>query len=295
MYIAFSCPPFPHFIVAGSAKYGVQNSHPNRKNVGIFDLIVVESGELYIQEEQKKYVLKKNQYILLMPDTIHIGYKNSCPDTRFYWLHFDTMGDYSTGIDPKHFKPFGTMELSDFKKFNPSMINIKKTDTLTNVLADEVFRYMKELASLNLDLRNNTMNITDSKMPQLLQQNLFNNLMNVLSAKEKTVSLVSNVISYIEANFKNQFTFSEMAKTLNYHPNYIARLMRDQTGYSPMQYLMYYRLNYSKQLLANTNLTVGQIGMESGFTATAYFSKVFKEKTNMLPTEYRLKMRNTIE
>lgn len=293
-YINFSCPPYPHFIVAGRAKYGVSNSHPNRKDVGIFDLIVVEEGVLYIQEEQKKYALKKHQYLLLMPNTTHIGYKKSVPNTKFYWLHFDTTGTYCKSHEAHHLKPFGTMELSDFKKFNPSTICIKKHDTLPTIKAEEVIRYMKELSSLYLDLRSNTMKISELNMPMLMQQNLFNNLLNSLDSKRETVSLVKNVISYIEGNFRNQFTFAEMAKTLNYHPNYITRMMKEKTDYSPMQYLMFYRINYSKQLIANTNLTIGEIALDSGFTSTTYFSKVFKEKTNMLPTEYRLKMRKTL-
>lgn len=293
-YINFNCPPYPHFIVAGSASYGCENHHPNRKNVGIFDLIIIEEGILYLQENDDKHELRKHDYILLMPDTTHIGYKASSENTKFYWLHFDSYGSYRVSAFPEYLKSIDTMALSDFITFNPTTISIKRQGSLSDADGKDVLNYMKELAALNIDLKHNSIHVEDSRMSLLMQQNIFNKLMDTLDTKEKTLSLVNQVVHYIEMHFKTQFTFAKMAEALGYHPNYLTRMMRTRMNISPMQYLMHYRINYSKHLIVNTTMSIGDIALESGFKSLAYFSKVFKEKCGYLPTEYRQLMKNGI-
>ena len=51
-YVNFSTPPYPHFIIAGSALYRPGDAHGRRSNIGIFDLIFIEYGELYYRRRR---------------------------------------------------------------------------------------------------------------------------------------------------------------------------------------------------------------------------------------------------
>lgn len=93
-YVNFSTPPYPHFIVAGSALYRPGDTHGRRSNIGIFDLIFIEYGELYITDGDTSYHLKENELIILKPDSTHYGHKKVTEKTKFDWLHFRSAGEY---------------------------------------------------------------------------------------------------------------------------------------------------------------------------------------------------------
>ena len=62
-YIYFSSPPYPHFIIAGDALYRPGDMHSKRACIGIFDMIYVEYGELFITENDHAYHLKENDVL----------------------------------------------------------------------------------------------------------------------------------------------------------------------------------------------------------------------------------------
>ena len=54
---------------------------------------------------------------------------------------------------------------------------------------------------------------------------------------------------------------------------------------------MQYCMDYARQLLTTTDLTVQQIAAELNFTNRTHFYKLFAEHTGMTPRQYRLKNR----
>ncbi|MFQ7550905.1 MAG: hypothetical protein ACLRMZ_12055 [Blautia marasmi] len=74
-YVNFSTPPYPHFIIAGSALYRPGDAHGRRSNIGIFDLIFIEYGELYITDGDTAYHLRENELLILKPDSTHYSHK----------------------------------------------------------------------------------------------------------------------------------------------------------------------------------------------------------------------------
>lgn len=82
--ISISIPPFPDFIEGNVKIFKEGQYHPNRKNLGYFDLIVVKKGVLYLQEEMKRYTIKENELIVLLPDKHHYSWKPCEQETVFY-------------------------------------------------------------------------------------------------------------------------------------------------------------------------------------------------------------------
>ena len=55
----------------------------------------------------------------------------------------------------------------------------------------------------------------------------------------------------------------------------------------PIEYLLSKKVSYAKDLLRYTKLSVKQISLEIGIENTAYFSRLFKNKTGLSPSQYR--------
>jgi len=58
------------------------------------------------------------------------------------------------------------------------------------------------------------------------------------------------------------------------------------TGKSPVEFIRSIRLKKAVYLLENSQMTVSQISYEVGFNTPKYFTKLFKEEYNTLPSAY---------
>ena len=64
-------------------------------------------------------------------------------------------------------------------------------------------------------------------------------------------------------------------------------MFKKETGQTFINYLNNYKIEKSKNLLKNTNMTLLDISLEVGFNNQSYYSTIFKKYTNMTPLEYR--------
>ncbi len=58
-------------------------------------------------------------------------------------------------------------------------------------------------------------------------------------------------------------------------------------GVSPIVYLNQYRLTLASRLLKSTNDSIGAISAATGFADPFYFSRMFKDRFQLSPREYR--------
>ena len=70
---------------------------------------------------------------------------------------------------------------------------------------------------------------------------------------------------------------------------------KSETGLSPRQYHLEIRVNHSKELLAQSDYPIAEIGEMVGFTSGFYFSRIFSKKTNKSPSEYRKEYRKKLQ
>ena len=79
----------------------------------------------------------------------------------------------------------------------------------------------------------------------------------------------------------------EIAASIGVSEVYLRRLFRKQYGLSPNQFLTNERLRHARELMWNTDLTLEEIALQSGFSTLSYFCRVFKEQHGTSPGEYR--------
>lgn len=96
-----------------------------------------------------------------------------------------------------------------------------------------------------------------------------------------------SIAEYLYENRTREVTLRELSEHFHYHPNYISRRTQELTGRSVRQLLIDYRLQSARDLLLCSAKPVKQIAEESGFVNANYFSRLFRQKTGMSPTEFR--------
>ena len=82
-------------------------------------------------------------------------------------------------------------------------------------------------------------------------------------------------------------TVQSIAEALNVSPNYLSGLLKVLTGQSTQQHIHDKLIEKAKEKLSTTDLSVTEIAYELGFEHPQSFSKLFKTKTNLSPSEFR--------
>ena len=98
---------------------------------------------------------------------------------------------------------------------------------------------------------------------------------------------------YIDLHFKEPLTLEQLAEEGHMNKFYLSHAFKKEYGLSPINYMITRRIDESKYLLAETDLSMSQIAQLLGFSSQSYFSQVFHRTQDISPKEYRQSQRNT--
>jgi AraC-like DNA-binding protein len=79
----------------------------------------------------------------------------------------------------------------------------------------------------------------------------------------------------------------DLAKQLHFSPSYLSDLLKKETGWNAQDHIHYALIEKAKNILVQSNLSIGEIAHELGFEYPQYFSRLFKQKTGFTPLEFR--------
>jgi AraC-like DNA-binding protein len=106
--------------------------------------------------------------------------------------------------------------------------------------------------------------------------------------KSNSHKIIVEVKHYIQENYHQNITLQELARISYISPYYLSHLFKELTGLTPFQYLMKYRIEVSKHLLLNSNLTINEITYQVGYQSETHFQNLFKKIVGTTPGKYRV-------
>ena len=98
-----------------------------------------------------------------------------------------------------------------------------------------------------------------------------------------------SILRYIEENYR-EASLTLFAEELNQPVYQLSKLIKKNTGHTYKELLQLKRLNKAVELLTHTKLTVSDIIVAVGYDNTSYFHRVFKEKYQMTPRQFRVQL-----
>ena len=101
-----------------------------------------------------------------------------------------------------------------------------------------------------------------------------------------TAALVP-ALEYIRNHYSGDMTVEYLSELCHLSKYYFIRMFHVATGESPYQYIIKYRINKAKALLANSQLSIEAISEQVGFANYSNFSHRFKRLNNVTPGAYR--------
>lgn len=104
---------------------------------------------------------------------------------------------------------------------------------------------------------------------------------------ERLEKLLADYFNSDDLVSKGLPTVQYIAETLNVSPKYLSGLLKVLSGQSTQQHIHEKLVEKAKEKLSTTNLSVSEIAYELGFEHSQSFSKLFKTKTKLSPSQFR--------
>ena len=94
-------------------------------------------------------------------------------------------------------------------------------------------------------------------------------------------------LRYIELHYAERLYASDVAENVHITMPYLSRIFKAETGQTLSGYIIGFRIEKAKLLLAGTNLSINEVAIRVGFYDSSHFYHTFAEREKILPGEYR--------
>ena len=223
--------------------------HPAKREI-TYELILVCSGDVYMEEEGVEHHLRKGNLILLKPGQIHRGYRESTGRISFYWLHF---------YCPK--LPF---VLPTFMEYGAN---------------DDLFRRLLHLSMLGGD-------DGGDRAESILAYMLFS-LSEIHGCSENRNRLFHEVAEWIRINATAALRAEDCAEYFGYSTAHLCRMLKREAGVGTRELIDRMLLARAKDQLLNTNASSKEIAALLGFPSPNTFLHFFRYHEKETPRAYR--------
>ena len=237
-------------------------------------------GMGYVVADGKKYNFADNYIMFFPPETEYIFTVDNSEHISVQVFNFDLTDSYFNNT-----KHLGTPKKEEFEKEKIPMYEIP--EEFSHIIVREDFFRINELLSECIENF-----IVKSKYYKEIASSVLKKCLLLLLIEENSLrknnKLILSVLEYIGKNYSDaSLTNKSVAAHFNYHPYYLNKLMKDFTGKTMHQYIIYYRIRMAKDMLLTTDHDINTIAWKAGFNSPSYFINTFHRHSGRTPYEYR--------
>ena len=103
-----------------------------------------------------------------------------------------------------------------------------------------------------------------------------------------TYKKIESAVRYLHANYLSQgFKIEALSHQAKMSPRYFEILFESVFNMTPKEYIIHLKLSLARELLLNEKNTVTSVAAQLGFNDVYHFSRTFKAKTGLTPTQYK--------
>ena len=96
-----------------------------------------------------------------------------------------------------------------------------------------------------------------------------------------------SIIDFINSHYSEKFTLEDISNSCNISISHLTRLFKASTGYSIIEYTNNLRIKKAAEFIKNTELSISEIALKTGFSSFSYFGKMFSKNYGTTPLKYR--------
>ena len=127
----------------------------------------------------------------------------------------------------------------------------------------------------------------DEKLEDVLRRAAVWSLGQKQEEEREEEPLIGEVKAYIYNHISEEILRDDIAGYVNLSPAYLSTFFKRETGNTLSDFIKMERIQFAKNLLRKTNLSISAIAQNTGYDSLAYFSSVFRSVVGCTPREYR--------
>lgn len=136
--------------------------------------------------------------------------------------------------------------------------------------------------------------ISEDNLPALknyVQNKLLECTTSINSIKKQIENpIIKKICAYINQNLSEDISLEQMAEYTNVSSFYLSKLFKEEKGVTFITFITDTRLDKAQKLLKETELSIKEITAQIGYNDQNYFSRIFKNKFGITPSEARKKL-----
>lgn len=221
----------------------------------------LKSGNVSLIDDSGITKVKSNSIMVIGANKKHTITTTKINQIEAYWIYFDAVCGAQNLFDIV--KCNDVIEVDDdeliTRIFEGVLYNIENLPVVSKVLNDKC--YILRMVSYFIEKSGYEINTKN------------------IPLKDAT--------DYIEENLDKKLEVGDIASVLNVKNNQCTNLFNEAFGMSPMRFISDARILKARLLLENSDMKIGEIGLECGCGDVHSFSKTFKNNVGLSPSKYR--------
>lgn len=273
--VIFSVFPSENFVDLGLYQFGWEQCDPSHsfgpaaRNHYLFHLCLSGTGTLIADNakgESITYQIKSGQGFMLFPNQICTYIADHEIPWEYAWVEFD-------GLRAKE-----TVELAGLNSDQP--VYKARHKDIAEAMKEELLYIVNHKEESPFHLIGHLYLFIDglvrsSSSTQISKGNSLRDF------------YIKEAFSFIEQNFQNNISVEDIAATCGLNRSYFGKIFHENTGKSPQEFLISYRMTKAAELLKLTELSIADIGNAVGYPNQLHFSRAFKNVYGTSPRQWR--------
>ncbi len=273
--VIFSVFPSENFVDLGLYQFGWEQCDPSHsfgpaaRNHYLFHFCLSGTGTLYADNSKgisETYQIKSGQGFMLFPHQVCTYIADHEIPWEYVWIEFD-------GLRAKE-----TVDLAGLSPDQP--VYKARYKDISETMKEEMLYIVNHKEESPFHLIGHLYLFIDSFVRSATsgQINKGNSLRDFY---------IKEAFSFIEQNFQNDISIEDIASFCGLNRSYFGKIFRENTGKSPQDFLISYRMTKATELLKLTRLSIRDIGNAVGYPNQLHFSRAFKNTYGVSPRQWR--------
>lgn len=241
----------------------------------------VEEGAMEIHTVNQTYLFRKGEGFFINSNVLASMYPVSEEPQVIFCSHLFhpvfLSGHFKSIFDTKYIAPviqdkrFDLIELQNTTNTQKNMLVLLETASALQMNPDQEFQIRNLFSEIWLLLIEEINSRKTQKLP----------------VKSTEQNRIQTMLSYIHQNYMHPVSLEEIARSAAVSSRECTRCFKHTIQKTPFEYLLDYRIKAAEAELKNPQKTITEIALSCGFSNSAYFTKIFRERKGVTPSAYR--------
>ena len=233
----------------------------------MLELTYVDQGSLHSVADGLDLVLQQGDMVLYGPDQWHMQYADIDVAPRYVTISFDARGRDLSGLYNRKFQsPQKAATLLQTMLRELERMDAYSNDMIISLLTQVLLTLQRE---------------ADAPAEKLKTSHALHNENEIIRKAQQ----------YISTHIREKLSVPVVARSVDVSPSYLTALFHKHLQISPGEYIRRIKLQESKQMIREDSMNFTEIAAALQYSTVHHFSRQFKEKFGITPTEYAKSVR----